>query len=62
MFLSVSDWFRVTEGYSGSDLSSLAKDASLGPIRGQMQSSSQSLCRNIREGKGGAAAGEKTLI
>lgn len=26
--------FRLTEGYSGSDLTSLAKDAALGPIRG----------------------------
>ena len=26
---------RLTEGYSGSDLTSLAKDAALGPIRGQ---------------------------
>ena len=26
--------FRLTDGYSGSDLTSLAKDAALGPIRG----------------------------
>lgn len=26
--------YRVTSGYSGSDLTSLAKDAALGPIRG----------------------------
>lgn len=41
--VSVSDWFRMTEGYSGSDLTSLAKDASLGPIRGETQSSSETL-------------------
>ncbi|XP_034721751.1 spastin-like [Etheostoma cragini] len=29
----LSQLARLTEGYSGSDLTSLAKDASLGPIR-----------------------------
>ena len=32
MFISV--FFRLAEGYSGSDLNALAKDAALGPIRG----------------------------
>ena len=27
--------FRLTEGYSGSDMTALAKDAALGPIRGE---------------------------
>ena len=27
--------FRLTEGYSGSDITALAKDAALGPIRGE---------------------------
>ena len=27
---------RLTEGYSSSDLTSLAKDAALGPIRGEI--------------------------
>lgn len=43
LFLYVSDWCRMTEGYSGSDLTSLAKDASLGPIRGEIQSTSANL-------------------
>lgn len=30
---------RATSGYSGSDLTSLAKDAALGPIRGKTPSS-----------------------
>lgn len=30
-------FFRLTEGYSGSDLTSLAKDAALGPIRGMLE-------------------------
>ena len=29
--------FRLAEGYSGSDLNALAKDAALGPIRGKLQ-------------------------
>ena len=32
--VSTIDCFRQTAGYSGSDLTSLAKDAALGPIRG----------------------------
>jgi hypothetical protein len=35
---SLAQWndfiFSVTDGYSGSDLTNLAKDAALGPIRG----------------------------
>lgn len=29
---------ELTEGYSGSDLTNLAKDAALGPIRGKLRS------------------------
>ena len=28
--------YRLAEGYSGSDLNALAKDAALGPIRGKV--------------------------
>ena len=28
--------YRLTENYSGSDLTALARDAALGPIRGRM--------------------------
>ncbi|XP_059191004.1 spastin isoform X2 [Centropristis striata] len=47
----LSQLARMTEGYSGSDLTSLAKDASLGPIRElrleQVRSMDASLVRNI---------------
>lgn len=49
LFLPLQDYFslisldykpnRATSGYSGSDLTSLAKDAALGPIRGRLCSS-----------------------
>uniref|UniRef100_A0A8C7RUD7 Spastin n=1 Tax=Oncorhynchus mykiss TaxID=8022 RepID=A0A8C7RUD7_ONCMY len=48
----LSQLARMTEGYSGSDLTSLAKDASLGPIRGKQPNSFKPLNRysnwNIR--------------
>uniref|UniRef100_A0A452J0K6 Spastin n=1 Tax=Gopherus agassizii TaxID=38772 RepID=A0A452J0K6_9SAUR len=44
--------FRMTDGYSGSDLTALAKDAALGPIRElkpeQVKNMSASEMRNIR--------------
>ena len=38
--------FRLTSGYSGSDLTALAKDASLGPIRGEQSI----LCLSLKYG------------
>uniref|UniRef100_A0A667W7L9 microtubule-severing ATPase n=1 Tax=Myripristis murdjan TaxID=586833 RepID=A0A667W7L9_9TELE len=50
----LSQLARMTEGYSGSDLTSLAKDASLGPIRElrpeQVRNMAASEVRNIRFG------------
>ncbi|KAA8577988.1 hypothetical protein FQN60_016835 [Etheostoma spectabile] len=39
---------KKSEGYSGSDLTSLAKDAALGPIRGKTSSSHHHMVRNIK--------------
>lgn len=50
---------RMTEGYSGSDLTSLAKDASLGPIRGEIQFLNQCLCKTIRPEKDSGEQGER---
>ena len=36
---------QITEGYSGSDLTALAKDAALGPIRGKITQRSMKAVR-----------------
>ena len=41
---------RLTDGYSGSDLTSLAKDAALGPIRGERECASAKIKDGNRSG------------
>ena len=41
--------FRLTVGYSGSDLTALAKDASLGPIRGELHPVFEILSQSVFE-------------